>query len=69
MFLRQITNSACPRAYREYHKEDWVLDVLLSFLYTPEWKTPIDNFIDDNCTVFGLEDEITVEHLEVHKNF
>eukprot|EP00762_Andalucia_godoyi_P007179 ANDGO_08064.mRNA.1 hypothetical protein NAEGRDRAFT_78620 len=39
-------------------ESDWVLDSIVSFLRSPLWQTPIQNFVDENCTCFPAEQSI-----------
>jgi|AACY02.7.fsa_nt_gi The ARF-like 2 binding protein BART. len=33
----------------------WMLEAVMSFLRSPEYTTPVMNFIDENCTIFDDE--------------
>ena len=48
---------------------DWVYDIVLQLIRSPEFRNPIKDFIDDNCNTFiGLE-ENTFEQGSLHKQF
>mmetsp|Transcript_20181 Transcript_20181/g.14617 ORF Transcript_20181/g.14617 Transcript_20181/m.14617 type:complete len:81 (-) Transcript_20181:977-1219(-) len=47
----------------------WILDIVQEYLQSPQWKTPIVNFIEDNCLVFDDDDENKLEYTTVHKKF
>jgi len=36
---------------------EWFYDYLVQFLKSPGWSLPLLQFIDDNCSHFGNEDE------------
>ncbi|RNF05158.1 putative coiled-coil domain-containing protein 104 [Trypanosoma rangeli] len=46
----------------------WIIESILQFTHSPLWRTPINNFVDDNCFLFST-DEMTVEQTEVHLAF
>ncbi|ESL07216.1 hypothetical protein TRSC58_05100 [Trypanosoma rangeli SC58] len=46
----------------------WIIESILQFTRSPLWRTPIDNFVDDNCFLFS-NDEMTVEQTGVHLAF
>ena len=37
--------------------QDWFFDMIIGFLRSPRWKTPVMSFLDEYCTVFDDEDE------------
>ena len=47
--------------------EDWFFDMIIGFLRSPRWKTPIMSFIDEHCVVFDDEDENKLEFTKVHQ--
>ncbi|RNF24076.1 putative coiled-coil domain-containing protein 104 [Trypanosoma conorhini] len=49
--------------------EGWIIESIVQFTHSPLWRTPIDNFIDDNCFLFSDDAEMKVEQTEVHLAF
>jgi hypothetical protein len=47
----------------------WVLECVMAFLRSPEYTTPVMNFIDENCLVFDTEDESKLNFTDVHQKF
>lgn len=47
----------------------WVTDALVEFADSPLWKTPVENFIDDNCCIFSTDSEMKLEYTVVHHKF
>lgn len=47
----------------------WILDIVQEYLQSPQWKSPILDFIEDNCVIFDDEDENKHEYLTVHREF
>lgn len=41
----------------------------MSFLRSPEYTTPVMNFIDDNCIVFDSDEESKLEFTAIHNKF
>ena len=52
-------------------KEDksWLIDLILSFFHSPEWKAPVLSFIEEKCIVFDDEEENKLEYTVIHKEF
>ena len=46
--------------------QDWFFDMIIGFLRSPRWKTPVMSFIDEYCTVFDDEDENKLEFTKIH---
>lgn len=46
--------------------KDWFFDIIINFLRSPRWKSPIMSFLDDNCIVFDTEDENKLEYTVIH---
>nr|CCC93722.1 conserved hypothetical protein [Trypanosoma congolense IL3000] len=46
-----------------------VLESILQFTHSPMWRTPVDNFIDENCCLFTDDSEMKVEQTEIHLKF
>ena len=40
--------------------------MIIGFLRSPRWKTPVMSFIDEYCTVFDDEDENKLEFTNIH---
>ena len=40
--------------------------MIIGFLRSPRWKTPVMSFIDEYCTVFDDEDENKLEFTKIH---
>lgn len=47
-------------------EQDWFFDMIIGFLRSPRWKTPVMSFIDEYCTVFDDEDENKLEFTKIH---
>lgn len=45
---------------------DWFFDVIIGFLRSPRWKTPVMSFLDEKCIVFDGGDENKLEHTTCH---
>ena len=43
--------------------------MIIGFIRSPRWKTPVHTFIDENCMAFDNEEENKLEHTEIHKKF
>jgi len=59
--------SAKPKA--KEGENDWFFDIIISFLRSPRWKTPIMSFIDEHCLIFDNEDENKLEYTPIHSEF
>lgn len=46
--------------------QDWMFDIIINFLRSPMWKTPIMSFIEENCIIFDTEDENKLEYTGIH---
>lgn len=46
--------------------QDWFFDMIIGFLRSPRWKTPVMSFIDEYCTGFDDEDEHKLEFTKIH---
>ena len=46
--------------------QDWFFDMIIGFLRSPRWKSPVMSFIDEYCTVFDDEDENKLEFTKIH---
>lgn len=47
-------------------KQDWFFDLILNFIKSPRWKTPVLSFIDEYCIIFDDEDENKFEYTDLH---
>ncbi len=48
---------------------EWMYEVVLQIIRSPEFRNPIKDFIDDNCNTFIGVDENTFEQGQLHKEF
>jgi hypothetical protein len=48
---------------------EWLYEILINFIRSPMWKSPIHSFIDEYCTAFDGDTENQLDHTEIHKNF
>ncbi|EAN96823.1 hypothetical protein, conserved [Trypanosoma cruzi] len=49
--------------------DSWIIESIVQFTRSPLWRTPINNFVDDNCSMFSDDGEMKVEQTEVHLAF
>jgi hypothetical protein len=47
---------------RPKEENNWLIDLILSFFLSAEWKLPVVSFMDVNCIVFDSEDENKLEY-------
>jgi hypothetical protein len=47
----------------------WLIDLILSFFHSAEWKQPVMGFIETNCIVFDAEAENKLEYTVIHRDF
>ena len=50
-------------------ENDWFFDIIINFLRSPRWKTPIMSFLDEYCIVFDNEEENKLEYTKIHGDF
>jgi len=50
-------------------ENSWLIDLILAFFHSMEWKMPVLSFIESNCSVFDNEDENKLEYTKIHKEF
>lgn len=50
-------------------ENSWLIDLILSFFHSPEWKAPVLSFIEEKCIVFDDEEENKLEYTVIHKEF
>ncbi len=43
--------------------------MIIGFLRSPRWKTPVMSFLDDNCINFDNEEENKLEFTAIHNQF
>ena len=48
---------------------DWFFDIIINFLRSPRWKTPIMSFLDEYCIIFDNEEENKLEYTSIHNQF
>ena len=53
----------------EEGENDWFFDIIINFLRSPRWKTPIMSFLDEHCIIFDNETENKLEYTPIHKEF
>lgn len=41
--------------------------MIIGFLRSPRWKTPVMSFLDEHCIVFDKEEENKLEFTDIHK--
>jgi len=41
--------------------------MIIGFLRSPRWKTPVMSFLDEHCIVFDNEEENKLEFTDIHK--
>ncbi|CAI2364461.1 unnamed protein product [Moneuplotes crassus] len=49
--------------------KSWLIDLILSFFHSAEWKAPVLSFIEEKCIVFDDEEENKLEYTIIHKEF
>ena len=62
MFSSQIMQAM----FHLFAIQDWFFDIIINFLRSPRWKTPIMSFLDEHCIVFDTEDENKLEYTGIH---
>ena len=50
-------------------ENDWFFDIIINFLRSPRWKTPIMSFLDEHCINFDNEEENKLEYTPIHNKF
>lgn len=50
-------------------EEDFLLDLIVGFVRSPTWSTPVNNFIDEHCIVFDSDEENKFIYTDIHKKF
>lgn len=45
---------------------EWFFEVIINFLRSPRWKTPVMLFLDEKSIAFDGEDENKLEHTNIH---
>jgi len=65
-----ILNIAKYSLMTESDESEWFFDMIIGFLRSPRWKTPVMSFLDENCIQFDCkEEENKLEFTMVHNNF
>jgi hypothetical protein len=54
-------HTACVKLL-DNHTSVWLFDAVTGFLRSPDWTVPVGNFMDDNCLVFGSDEEHELTH-------
>lgn len=49
--------------------KSWLIDLILSFFHSPEWKAPVLSYIEEKWIVFDDEEENKLEYTVIHKEF
>ncbi|KEG11640.1 putative coiled-coil domain-containing protein 104 [Trypanosoma grayi] len=49
--------------------DSWITESIVQFTHSPLWRTPVNNFVDDNCWIFSDDGEMKVEETEIHIAF
>jgi hypothetical protein len=63
-----IINKKIQMSYEE-GENDWVFDIIITFLRSPRWRSPVMSFLDEHCIIFENEDENKLEYTPIHSNF
>lgn len=50
-------------------ENNWMIDFILAFFHSAEWKAPVLSFIEEKCIVFDDEEENKLEYTIIHKEF
>mmetsp|Transcript_28594 Transcript_28594/g.32684 ORF Transcript_28594/g.32684 Transcript_28594/m.32684 type:complete len:496 (-) Transcript_28594:157-1644(-) len=50
-------------------EDNWIYEYIVQYLKSPEWKTPVMTFIDNNCIYFESDEENKLEYSDIHENF
>ena len=50
-------------------ENNWLIDLILSFFHSMEWKAPVLSYIETHCVSFDDEDENKLEYTKIHKDF
>uniref|UniRef100_A0A1A8MJF8 Cilia- and flagella-associated protein 36 n=1 Tax=Nothobranchius pienaari TaxID=704102 RepID=A0A1A8MJF8_9TELE len=48
---------------------EWIVESLVGYLGSPEWVTPVTDFMENKCTVFDDEDENKLSYTEIHEQY
>jgi hypothetical protein len=54
---------------QEEGENDWFFDIIINFLRSPRWKTPVMSFLDEYCIIFDNEEENKLEYTKIHNDF
>lgn len=47
-------------------ESEWFFDMIIGFLRSPRWKTPVMSFLDEYCISFESVEENKLEHTDIH---
>ncbi|CAK0896397.1 unnamed protein product, partial [Prorocentrum cordatum] len=47
----------------------WLSDYVVTFMKSPTWIAPIQQFIDERCCIFEEGEENQLSHLQCHEQF
>ena len=50
-------------------ENNWLIDLILSFFHSMEWKAPVLSYIETHCCSFDDDDENKLEYTKIHKDF
>lgn len=70
--VTDTTNKATPKddgKPAEEGENDWFFDIIINFLRSPRWKTPVMSFLDEYCIIFDNEEENKLEYTKIHNDF
>uniref|UniRef100_A0A1A7YTU9 Cilia- and flagella-associated protein 36 n=1 Tax=Iconisemion striatum TaxID=60296 RepID=A0A1A7YTU9_9TELE len=48
---------------------EWIVESIVGYLGSPEWVTPVTDFMENKCTVFDDEDENKLSYTEIHEQY
>jgi hypothetical protein len=49
--------------------KSWLFDYVVTFLRSPPWTVPLNEFIDEHCIVFDGDDDNKLEYSTIHDKF
>lgn len=47
----------------------WITEALIQFTRSPVWRTPVNDFVDENCGVFNNDEEMKLEYTVIHNQY
>ncbi|CAD2214237.1 The ARF-like 2 binding protein BART, putative [Angomonas deanei] len=51
------------------HDNSWISESIVQFSYSPMWRNPINEFVDDHCFLFDNDEEMKLEYTSFHIQF